>query len=82
MRLNKFVRRAIASPSALFRLYGYSEPKFVSKQTAENIEVTVPTAARKTQILELASRDAKKAAQFAKDPQNTKPMDRVSPNEI
>lgn len=82
MRLNKFVDRPVASPSALFRIHGYSEPKYQSNQTAESMEVTVPMTSRKTQLLELASRVSLKAAEFSQQPSLTKPLERVSPQQM
>lgn len=79
MKLNKFVERPVASPSALFKQYGYSEPQFVSKETAENMDVSVPRISRKTQLLEFADRVAAKAEEFAKNPTGTSPLPNVPP---
>lgn len=79
LKLNKFVERPVASPSALFKQYGYSDPQFVSRETVENMEVSVPRIARKTQLQELAARMARKAEEFAENPANTKPLPDVPP---
>ena len=81
MRLNKFADRPVPSPMSLYRTYGYSEPKYQSNQTAESMEITVPTAARKTQLLALAAEKVAKAAEFASDPSGTTPLKREQPKD-
>lgn len=82
MRINRFVDRPVASASTLFRLYGYSKPAFDSNRTAENMDISVPLAARKTQILALAADSAAKAQEFKSDPEGTKPLPRRDPKDL
>lgn len=82
MRINRFVDRPVAASSTLYRLYGYSKPAFDSSRTAENMDISVPITARKTQILGLAASVAAKAQEFKADPEGTQPLERKAPSEL
>lgn len=81
LRLNHFKSSPIVSSRRLFEMFGLSEPKIQSSQTAEDPTQVIPFGARKVQQLELATEMAQKAAEFAVSPSNTEPMKEVKPRE-
>lgn len=82
LRLNRFKARPCLTPRELYLKHGLSEPKIQSQLTAQVEEVTGPVSAHKTQQLALAQEIEKKAAQFAADPDNTKPLERLDPGKL
>lgn len=82
LRLNRFKSVPCPSSRRLFELFGLSPAKIESAQTAENIENVIPTGARKTQLLELGSKMAEKAADFVENPKSTKPLDQIKPRDL
>lgn len=63
-------------------MFGFSPAKVQSSQTAENVTEVIPVGAKKTQLLELGSRMAAKAAEFVESPDSTKPLEHVNPRDL
>ncbi len=82
LRLNRFKARPCLTPRELYLKHGFSEPQYKSQLTAQVEEITGPVSARKTQQLALAQEIEKKAAQYAADPENTKPLERLDPSKM
>lgn len=82
MRLNKFEPTPISSPRALFARKGEQPAPVESKLTQDCIADAMPGNPSKLQALALGDEIAKKAYQFAKDPDHIEPLDRVDPNDL
>lgn len=82
LRLNRFKPVPCPSSRRLFELFGLTPAKVESAQTAEAIDQVIPTGARKTQLLELGSKMAEKAADFVENPQHTKPLADLKPRDL
>lgn len=80
LRLNRFRAVPVPRSRVLYRSMGYSDPKYPSQQTAENIDVVLPMeSVAKTKTLALAHDIAEKAVEFAENPQATSPLQPVQP---